>query len=645
MKATDKHNLIDRIKTIEGLTDDERAALLGLLREHKTYGLVWEDKPEDVEEKLRTELPVLKEVKSRAIISDNADAPNHILIEGDNLEALTTLAYTHEGKIDVIYIDPPYNTGKKREFKYNDDYIDKEYPFRHSFWLSFMKKRLDIAKKLLSDSGVIFLSIDDHELSSLKLLCDEIFSYNFIENFVVETDGHTDNQDEITGVHEYILCYSKRKEHKGINNIVDPNTKEDSKILRDFAENSITKNGAKNPPSEIILPKGFPCEIETLKVPVPANVDSFLSAVAKNGFISREITSTYEVKYPVCLTPMIVENGVLSKPCTVFSGWMNNGKLKKFIKNNCLPIQDEDTILRFYLSKNGVIYYRREGRQSHYVQSILRNFGTTETNKYMLERMGVSFEYPKPIELIKYILSLYTDKNSIILDFFAGSGTTMHAVNLLNAEDGGVRCCISCTNDENGICSQVHYPRIKYILENDYTLPQGEQIKKHMSNLRYYRTDFVGRRRTPQNMRRLMLLASDMLCIKENLYTEHDDFVGMPTLENGFRYFANDEKQMLVIYNEEAIYDIVEMIEDMDVDRPIIIYVFSPSNDAWEAEFETVSDKVRLTALPSAIYNAYKRVLPKIKDQLLKPEEKLESTATASDSLFDFDDKEEGGDE
>lgn len=145
MKATDRNKLIDRIKTLEGLTDDERSALLGLLNETKTYGLVWEDKPEEVEERLRTELPVLKEVKSRAILSDNADAPNHILIEGDNLEALTTLAYTHEGKIDVIYIDPPYNTGNK-DFVYNDSYVDSEDSYRHSKWLSFMSRRLRIAK-------------------------------------------------------------------------------------------------------------------------------------------------------------------------------------------------------------------------------------------------------------------------------------------------------------------------------------------------------------------------------------------------------------------------------------------------------------------------------------------------------------------
>lgn len=213
MKASDKHKLIDRIKTLEGLTDDERSALLGLLNETKTYGLVWEDKPEDVEERLRTELPVLKEVKSRAIISENADAPNHILIEGDNLEALTTLAYTHEGKIDVIYIDPPYNTGKK-DFVYNDTFIDFEDSFRHSKWLSFISRRLKIAKNLLSDNGMIFLSIDDNEQASLKLLCDELFGeVNFLGQLILKT-ATDNNPSQINTEHEYMLCYCKRRDYQ-----------------------------------------------------------------------------------------------------------------------------------------------------------------------------------------------------------------------------------------------------------------------------------------------------------------------------------------------------------------------------------------------------------------------------------------------
>lgn len=162
--SINRHELITKIHQLQGLDDSEKSTLIELLRTQKKYGLVWEDKPEDVEERLREELPVLTEVKDRAIISDDPDAPDHILIEGDNLEALTALSYTHAGKIDVIYIDPPYNTGNK-DFVYNDSFVDSEDSFRHSKWLSFMSKRLRIAKQLLSDKGVIFISIDDNNSS------------------------------------------------------------------------------------------------------------------------------------------------------------------------------------------------------------------------------------------------------------------------------------------------------------------------------------------------------------------------------------------------------------------------------------------------------------------------------------------------
>ena len=209
----DKNHLINKIKEIQGLTNDEKSALLELLNSKKKYGLVWEDKPEDVEERLREELPVLKEVKERAIISDEEDAPNHILIEGDNLEALTSLCYTHEGKIDVIYIDPPYNTGNK-DFVYNDSFVDKEDSFRHSKWLSFMSRRLKMAKQLLSDSGVIFISIDDNEASQLKLLCDELFGEsNYIGNIIWQSRTSISNDDFISTNHNHTLIYSKSKKN------------------------------------------------------------------------------------------------------------------------------------------------------------------------------------------------------------------------------------------------------------------------------------------------------------------------------------------------------------------------------------------------------------------------------------------------
>ena len=204
-----KQELINKIHTIDGLSADEKSALVELLNTRKKYGLVWENKPEIVEERLREELPVLTEVKERAIISDDPDAPNHILIEGDNLEALTALSYTHAGKIDVIYIDPPYNTGNK-DFVYNDSFVDSEDSFRHSKWLSFMNKRLKIAKQLLSDKGVIFISIDDNEQAQLKLLCDEIFGQ---EKFVAtipwrKRTAKSDVPHYLSQDYEWVLCYA-----------------------------------------------------------------------------------------------------------------------------------------------------------------------------------------------------------------------------------------------------------------------------------------------------------------------------------------------------------------------------------------------------------------------------------------------------
>lgn len=591
MKATDKAKLIERIKTLEGLTDDERAALLGLLRSQKKYGLVWEDKPEAVEQKLETELPVLKEVPSRAIISDNPDAPNHILIEGDNLEALTTLAYTHEGKIDVIYIDPPYNTGNK-DFVYNDSYVDNEDSYRHSKWLSFMAKRLRIAKRLLSDRGVIFISIDDNEQADLRLLCDEIFGLsNFVANLIWEKKYTVSNDAKyFSDNHDFILCYAKNKPQFKIGEL--PRTDE--------------MNAAyKNPDNH---PKG-PWKATPLHA--RSGSDSSFSYTFKNGVTFRPPSGRFSAYSAETLRQFDENNEI----------WFGtNGKSTPSRKTFLCDLKKQGVVPRTIIPFS-------QGGHNHEADE--------ELKEIFHEKI---FTSPKPTKLIRLLLTIANLSDSTILDFFAGSGTTLHATMQLNAEDGGHRQCILVTNNENGICENVTYERNKRVI-NGYTKPNGEFVEGlHDNNLRYYRTAFVGRRRTPQNMRRLMLLATDMLCIKENVYTERDEFVGMPTLENGFRFFDDGKKQMLIIYNEEAIYDLVEVLENMATpEQPIITYVFSPANDPWRSEFETVSDKVSLTALPAAIYNAYKRVLPKPKDVIIAEEEKSEEPETAKESLFDFD--------
>lgn len=597
MKATDRHKLIERIKTIKGLTDDERSALLGLLREHKTYGLVWEDKPEAVEERLREELPILQEVKDRALISKNPDAPNHILIEGDNLEALTTLAYTHEGKIDVIYIDPPYNTGNK-DFIYNDSYVDSEDSYRHSKWLSFMSRRLKIAKKLLSDRGVIFISIDENEVGALRLLGDEIF---LPKNFVGQWNWFKSAtppalSKKVKRTIEYVLCWQTSTNDdtfRGVQKVSksnDPFTKPQNtyKVLT-FAVNSIT------------------CPQQ--------------SGIIKAGLYGTD-------KFPnELLDDIIIKNGKNLNPVR--------------FKNRFIWVQetlDENIKQGLYieLSKKGVLSYKR----SNYNREVPPNFIDSNVGVDTTENAGRQltdifdnqklFDYPKPTSLIMYLINFVERNNLKILDFFAGSGTTLHAVMQLNAEDGGKRQCILCTNNENGICENVTYERNKRVI-NGYTKPNGEHVEGLQdNNLRYYKTDFISRTRTMKNMHKLVALATDMLCIKENLYTEQKRMNGVRTHHQIFRYFDDGNKQMLIIYREEYIEEIVGIIEKMDIKNPMHVYVFSPSEDPATLLFESVEDKVRLTALPAAIYNVYKRILPKKRDKVIFVENEKEDNETES---------------
>lgn len=616
MNSNDRANLIKRINTLEGLTDKERSDLLGLLRENKTYGLVWEDKPEDVEERLREELPILTEVPERVIISEDNDAPNHILIEGDNLEALAILAYTHEGKIDVIYIDPPYNTGNK-DFIYNDSYVDKEDSYRHSKWLSFMSRRLKIAKKLLSDRGVIFISIDDNEQAQLKLLCDEIFGADrFITNLIWQKKTGAADANGIAIITEYILVYC-----------LDP---QNAKNIFSYNKNAFDI-------------KRYRYTDEFEKIRGPFYYDSL-----DRGSIQYSDGLNYGIEAPD--GSMIFPNGRLS---FVNDGWTwkwSKEKVEWGIKNKFIEIVPTNK------KKNGwAVKYKiylnvdNEGnaieKSVPYKNLISGILNADAANDIKTIFNSKAFSYAKPIELIKLFINLIANKKRIILDFFAGSGTTLHATMQLNAEDGGHRQCILVTNNENNICEEVTYERNRRVIQG-YTNAKGEEVAGlTKNNLRYYRTGFVGRNRSMQNMRKLVNLATDMLCIKEDLYTEQNTFGGQKTYKGIFRYFDDGKKQMLVIYREEAIDELVDIIYDMDIPQPIKVYVFSPSEDPWEGSFDDVSDKVELCALPQAIYNTYRRILPKKKDAIIAPEDDALATTQKDKDLFDgmlnFTDEEE----
>lgn len=587
--GVNKQELIGKIHGIEGLSNEEKSALIELLKTHKKYGLVWEDKPEDVEERLREELPVLTEVKERAIISEDPDAPNHILIEGDNLEALTALTYTHAGKIDVIYIDPPYNTGNK-DFVYNDAFVDSEDSFRHSKWLSFMSKRLRIAKRLMSDKGVLFISIDDNEQAQLKLLCDEIFGAdNYISSIPWHSRQSLQNDTDLSINHEYILAVAKnrRKSNRRLK-------KANASIWYDqdgFVFYPISVDGGKysNPDND---PRG-PWKADPMDAPhIRPNL-------------------TYPITNPI--------TGVQHLPPRGRCWRISQEKFASALADN-----------RILFGKNGTSRPQMKVFLNEQVE-----FGSIAHSWFEAEKYGTAthgskelqgifggdkvFTSPKPTSLISNILSLVSipDRPITVLDFFAGSGTTLHATMQLNAEDGGSRRCILVTNNENNICEEVTYERNKRVIKG-YVKPNGEEVDGLIRNtLRYYKTDFVGRERSSQNMRQLVYAATDLLCIKEDLYTEVKQFGSLKLKSSVARYFEGKDKRMLVIYNELAVPAIADEIAKMDFSGKVKIYVFAPGNYAYDDEFFEVQSKVELCALPAAIYNAYQKVLPKRKTKLI----------------------------
>ena len=587
-----KKELYNKILQLDGLTNEEKSELLGLLRKQKKYGLVWEDKPEDVEERLRDELPVLIEDATKAIISDYTDAPNHVLIEGDNLEALAALTYTHEGKIDVIYIDPPYNTGNK-DFVYNDSFVDSEDTYRHSKWLSFMNKRLRIAKQLLSDKGVIFISIDDNEQAQLKLLCDEIFSQNnfvsdVIWQHIIQPKGYA---GKFSLHHNYTLIYRKSEKF----------------ILRNMERTEEDNKAYKNPDND---PRG-----------------KWRSGDVRNALYR-----------PNLIYDIITPSGKIIHAPEKGWRWSKETVAEKINSGEIVFNRDETNIIRkIYLDTV-------EGRCPETIW-FGKDVGTTrEANTELKEVFDgeVPFDTPKPTGLLKRIMTIGADNNSTILDFFAGSGTTLHATMQLNDEDGGHRKCILVTNNENNICEEVTYERNKRVI-NGYTTPKGEEVPGLKGNtLRYYRTSFVGRSRSMKNMRQLMTLSTDMLCIKEDLYAEQPKFGEQQTYKNVFRYFDNGKKRMMIIYKEEAVPLLVDLIQKTDYEGMMRVYVFSPSEDPWEGEFEEVQDKVQLCALPQAIYNAYRRILPKKKDDLIASDD-TETTHQEDilNGMLNFDEEEE----
>lgn len=571
-----KKDILDKLKSLDGLNNDERAYLVNLVKTKKKYGLVWEDKPEKVEEQLRTKLPILKEVKERAIINDTETEkhPNHILIEGDNLHALTALTFTHENKIDIIYIDPPYNTGKKYEFKYNDKYVNKDDDFRHSRWLSFISKRLKIAKKLLQDDGLILISIDDNELAQLKLLGNEVFGEtNFVGQWQWYKSATPPNlSHKIRKNLEYIVGWERKK-----NNTKYTGAKKESK-----SDDPLTK--PQNTVKELVFP---PNSIE-FKV--------------EKAFYEPGIYGTS--KYPnELLEPIEVEN-FTNKTDVIFKNrfvW-TQPKLEEELENKT-KIKCSKTLVPSYKKSN----YDKEVPLNLIDESVGVDT-TEEAGKYLYSIFGNKvFDYPKPVSLLIYLLQF--KKSDLILDFFAGSGTTLEATMEINKELETHKQCILVNSNENNIAEEVTYERNKRIIQG-YKNAKGQEIEGLKSNnLRYYKCDFSDGEPSLLGRRKLTHLATDLICIKEDCYHQvHHSFsftdkeVNIFTDGKGkFTVVVHHSRNQLEIQN-----DLILWIDQLKGLRgKIRLYAFSPEKEQLVEEFYQVRDKIEAVPIPSAIYNTY----------------------------------------
>ena len=387
--------------------------------------------------------PIARTLRPCREESVNFETTRNLFIEGENLEALKMLQETFLGQISMIYIDPPYNTGK--DFIYSDDFSEGVQSFLsrtnqidevrgklvanpesngrfHSDWLTMMYSRLRFARNLLAQDGIIFCSINHREVAQLKLLMDEIFGLeNAVCTFAWRTDGNFDNQAKFKYCHEYILAYAKEEVQFPHPLVVDPNVPKTSKIYRPEIRNTIVKNGPKNPPSSISIPAGFPAAFES-------------------GVIDQRSNA-----WPHYEGRVEISGGKTQNPVTIYSGWSSRELLEEFIANDCAAIIDgKGQATTFELTASGAVEAVKVRGEPSHVISWLTDFGGSQKATSELDDIGVAFDdYPKPLKLIRYFVQMAASKDGIFLDFFAGSGTTAHATIQQNALDGGSRRFIS----------------------------------------------------------------------------------------------------------------------------------------------------------------------------------------------------------
>ena len=509
--------------------DDSLMAINSIEREltAKKYGLIWEEHQEEVDKKMETHIPVFSEVPEYEVMEDEHNTTFNFLLEGDNLHSLNLLEKTNRGKVNIIYIDPPYNTGNK-DFVYNDEFVGREDLFRHSTWLSFMSERLRIAYKLLSKDGVIFVSIDDNEQAQLKLLMDEIFSE---DNFIMCMPRITKKSGKTTSAyaknHDYILVYTKRDQ--------------DIFVMEEHEDNAFKYA------DEYIEERG--------KYKLNQTLD--YNSLSYSPSLDYPLEIEGEVFYPGG-SKELWEERQRGKHRRADWAWRWSKKLFQFGYDNGFVVikRKKDGSARIYtktylnakIGKNSngdfIIEHNKRVKATSSIEYIDNKYSNDNAKKDLsIFGLGDKFDYSKPVELIKKLIKAYYKNNALVLDFFAGSGTTAQAVLELNKEDSGSRRFILCTNNENNICREVTYQRIKSILTGTM-ISEGEYSKKIKGNLKYYVTDFVDKE-SDELTNELLEHIVEMIQLEYGVSINNSQYImvidddEMDELEENFNYYKD----------------------------------------------------------------------------------------------------------
>jgi len=585
-----KEELIDYIKSLN--------------EEHNgKYGLIWdkEKEPEQIVVECDKFIPILEEVKEKHIGDGKRD---NLLIEGDNFHALSVLNYTHRECIDAIYIDPPYNTGHN-DFIYNDKYVNEQDGYRHSKWLNFMQKRLKLARELLKNTGVIFISIDYHEYAQLKLLCDSIFDENNCLGTIIQNKGNAQNDaTDIQTNHEYILAYRKEKRTKTENGKtkVLPTIRKKENIEKKVEKDEYGfyyKNGGITTGSAPTLN-----ERPNMGWTIYYNPETNDKVGLQDYDVELARTSNDESKIYINNQELLNDGYVIiraPKKNNKLGRWSwgldtfnerkheiiinKNGNKYSVIKKEYVP---EELVIEI----DGQYYYKQNGyTNSRSIIDFSSAVGTTSLRNMV--NTEEKFDNPKNPEMMKYLISLVPNQDATILDFFAGSGTTAQAVIELNKEDKGNRKFILCTNNENNICETFTYKRIEKAIEEN----------NNSDNLKYFKTNFVDYAgTTDQIYYDLTEKCIPMLCVKGGTYNKLE-------MNNEYAIYSNNDGSLLsCVYFDIFGMKYDEFIEKIKgIKERKLLYIFT-LGEYIDPETLSEIENYNVEPIPYKIVELYKKV-------------------------------------